>query len=134
MGGDPAAALSGYSKSFARLLCLPEQSGSLARFLYGGQLCMDRSVGSLPSILSRDLAHVILFEFGFSMHLPGDVGGLDAVDPSSSQGVDHPARTTTGLALELSLDPNCFLLNSSCLLYTSPSPRDLSTSRMPSSA
>ena len=25
-------------------------------------------------------------------------------------------------------------LNSSCLLYTSPSPRDLSTSRMPSSA
>ena len=26
------------------------------------------------------------------------------------------------------------LLNPSCLLYTSPSPRDLSTSRMPSSA
>ena len=25
-------------------------------------------------------------------------------------------------------------VNSSCLLYTSPSPRDLSTSRMPSSA
>ena len=27
-----------------------------------------------------------------------------------------------------------FLDNKSCLLYTSPSPRDLSTSRMPSSA
>ena len=27
-----------------------------------------------------------------------------------------------------------FLLSNSCLLYTSPSPRDLSTSRMPSSA
>ena len=26
------------------------------------------------------------------------------------------------------------VLNNSCLLYTSPSPRDLSTSRMPSSA
>ena len=26
------------------------------------------------------------------------------------------------------------LLNGACLLYTSPSPRDLSTSRMPSSA
>ena len=29
---------------------------------------------------------------------------------------------------------DCNLLSSSCLLYTSPSPRDLSTSRMPSSA
>ena len=27
-----------------------------------------------------------------------------------------------------------FKINNSCLLYTSPSPRDLSTSRMPSSA
>ena len=27
-----------------------------------------------------------------------------------------------------------FLINGTCLLYTSPSPRDLSTSRMPSSA
>eukprot|EP00829_Urostomides_striatus_P001379 TRINITY_DN1155_c0_g1_i1.p1 TRINITY_DN1155_c0_g1~~TRINITY_DN1155_c0_g1_i1.p1 ORF type:complete len:244 (-),score=65.41 TRINITY_DN1155_c0_g1_i1:10-714(-) len=33
----------------------------------------------------------------------------------------------------LQLD-NCLGLNRSCLLYTSPSPRDLSTSRMPSSA
>ena len=29
---------------------------------------------------------------------------------------------------------NCYTHNQSCLLYTSPSPRDLSTSRMPSSA
>ena len=28
----------------------------------------------------------------------------------------------------------CYYLSKSCLLYTSPSPRDLSTSRMPSSA
>ena len=31
-------------------------------------------------------------------------------------------------------DPNSKLDNRACLLYTSPSPRDLSTSRMPSSA
>ena len=31
-------------------------------------------------------------------------------------------------------EANCYLLNTCCLLYTSPSPRDLSTSRMPSSA
>ena len=37
---------------------------------------------------------------------------------------------------EDSLDKSmkAFEINSSCLLYTSPSPRDLSTSRMPSSA
>ena len=29
---------------------------------------------------------------------------------------------------------NCTMINGPCLLYTSPSPRDLSTSRMPSSA
>ena len=29
---------------------------------------------------------------------------------------------------------NIFLIDQGCLLYTSPSPRDLSTSRMPSSA
>ena len=31
-------------------------------------------------------------------------------------------------------DPEAFGNNTACLLYTSPSPRDLSTSRMPSSA
>ena len=30
--------------------------------------------------------------------------------------------------------PNVFVMDIVCLLYTSPSPRDLSTSRMPSSA
>ena len=35
------------------------------------------------------------------------------------------------LSLELKLDGQTLM---SCLLYTSPSPRDLSTSRMPSSA
>ena len=47
----------------------------------------------------------------------------------------------------MGLDPQCAVIiatasaaggspleNSDCLLYTSPSPRDLSTSRMPSSA
>ena len=32
------------------------------------------------------------------------------------------------------IKPLTFMNNSGCLLYTSPSPRDLSTSRMPSSA
>ena len=41
------------------------------------------------------------------------------------------------IAMAVGLDPGCKELNGlryGCLLYTSPSPRDLSTSRMPSSA
>ena len=37
-------------------------------------------------------------------------------------------------ALQYLYDNNIFDKNDICLLYTSPSPRDLSTSRMPSSA
>ena len=37
-------------------------------------------------------------------------------------------------SLDLSKPIEIVLLNYTCLLYTSPSPRDLSTSRMPSSA
>ena len=35
---------------------------------------------------------------------------------------------------QLALDFNVIAISETCLLYTSPSPRDLSTSRMPSSA
>ena len=55
-------------------------------------------------------------------------------------GPQHPAaHGVLRLILELDgevvekADPHIGLLHS-CLLYTSPSPRDLSTSRMPSSA
>ena len=45
------------------------------------------------------------------------------------QGIDvSKLRNQTGL---VALDPG---FSTTCLLYTSPSPRDLSTSRMPSSA
>ena len=39
-----------------------------------------------------------------------------------------------GVCLNWGCIPTKSLLHSACLLYTSPSPRDLSTSRMPSSA
>ena len=53
---------------------------------------------------------------------------------------DQRLTLLLGLLTELEgipLDPFCFCLAAlleACLLYTSPSPRDLSTSRMPSSA
>ena len=52
---------------------------------------------------------------------------LDAIAPSSSRGPAADGRIKPDLA---AVGTNVY----SCLLYTSPSPRDLSTSRMPSSA
>ena len=39
-----------------------------------------------------------------------------------------------GVMLDAGIDQVTIKTNKTCLLYTSPSPRDLSTSRMPSSA
>ena len=44
------------------------------------------------------------------------------------------AIKTTNLTVELILENAQMAISGICLLYTSPSPRDLSTSRMPSSA
>ena len=54
-------------------------------------------------------------------------------------GVSREVKTATGLGLAVVfvLTATCmlnWLVYHYCLLYTSPSPRDLSTSRMPSSA
>ena len=50
---------------------------------------------------------------------------LATADPITTEELD---------AAVLPTDPNQVLPSNTCLLYTSPSPRDLSTSRMPSSA
>ena len=59
---------------------------------------------------------------------PGDTGGQNAhghnySGPLHSHSVDVGTNVMSGSGFD-----------NSCLLYTSPSPRDLSTSRMPSSA
>eukprot|EP00831_Metopus_contortus_P006459 TRINITY_DN12474_c0_g1_i1.p3 TRINITY_DN12474_c0_g1~~TRINITY_DN12474_c0_g1_i1.p3 ORF type:complete len:154 (+),score=27.15 TRINITY_DN12474_c0_g1_i1:1113-1574(+) len=48
--------------------------------------------------------------------------------------IRHEPSQQWTMALYLGNQKNTFGLYASCLLYTSPSPRDLSTSRMPSSA
>ena len=57
----------------------------------------------------------------------GVLRGLHFQVPDKAQG--KLVRVVRGAALDVAVD-----LRSGCLLYTSPSPRDLSTSRMPSSA
>jgi len=50
--------------------------------------------------------------------------------------VDYPARPLNRLttALRIFVAIPILIVIGTCLLYTSPSPRDLSTARMPSSA
>ena len=50
----------------------------------------------------------------------------------SYQGIDHAA--SLGISLIVALDCGVKAVDKVCLLYTSPSPRDRSLSRMPSSA
>ena len=59
----------------------------------------------------------------------------DGVDELSSLGVMTLGPVVTGTSLsEYEVVGSEKLTEWTCLLYTSPSPRDLSTSRMPSSA
>ena len=55
------------------------------------------------------------------------------VDEATKDGDDHPARFFVVFSSDTE-DRRAMEIIWSCLLYTSPSPRDLSTSRMPSSA
>ena len=60
-------------------------------------------------------------------------GQIDGITHRTGSSVDqHCYISSFAVATSTSLDS--FTLELSCLLYTSPSPRDLSTSRMPSSA
>ena len=71
----------------------------------------------------------------------GNTLGDNLLNMFNARTVMHPARIEDGTHLK-NTDRNkiklCFAITNArslcCLLYTSPSPRDLSTSRMPSSA
>eukprot|EP00831_Metopus_contortus_P085264 TRINITY_DN9883_c0_g2_i2.p1 TRINITY_DN9883_c0_g2~~TRINITY_DN9883_c0_g2_i2.p1 ORF type:complete len:183 (+),score=35.06 TRINITY_DN9883_c0_g2_i2:93-641(+) len=64
-----------------------------------------------------------------------DLSGLNLERQHFKQNVEQITRERTALEGKKCLDrPGDRGLLCSCLLYTSPSPRDLSTSRMPSSA
>ena len=56
---------------------------------------------------------------------PGGWGGLIIFDDKSELEIGGSEQNTTNNRMELT---------AACLLYTSPSPRDISGSRMPSSA
>ena len=90
----------------------------------------------LPQMIARD---VIREQKGVSgakwvseekLHIT--LGFFGEVDPDHAELLDQELATLHAGSFELELKGGGHF--GSCLLYTSPSPRDLSTSRMPSSA
>ena len=62
-----------------------------------------------------------------------DISREEAVEGDSKEGI-MVVRSREGVEVVVERGVAVVVVNTTCLLYTSPSPRDLSTSRMPSSA
>ena len=94
------------------------------------QLC-STNTGSNASgiILSNESKHFVLHQKGVDQSNRFDIGYLDNASPTDINQQSTPRLTIT-------TDGNLGIggLTNPCLLYTSPSPRDISGSRMPSSA
>ena len=83
-----------------------------------------RTSPTLPSLIDTKFHSII--KAVRAIQVPGtDIVHLDILLKSSGYKTEFPVITRSGNNIYLGLN---------CLLYTSPSPRDLSTSRMPSSA
>ena len=87
----------------------------------------------IPLIRRMTGGKAVLHQSDLTYSIIGELG-----DPQFGEGVHETYRSLAeGFLLffeKLGLKPQLVDASSSCLLYTSPSPRDLSTSRMPSSA
>ena len=96
-------------------------AGLLATAAFVAPLAATAQEGSAEDlgVMSISLADVVKPTIGFQ-------GAL--------QGAGTPNQAGIGGFLPLSVGENSIWFLDACLLYTSPSPRDLSTSRMPSSA
>ena len=107
--------------------------------------------GSNGKSTTSALIHHVLAEVGRDSQLAGNIGrGVLDIDPPGEGGVvvlelssyqtELARALTPDIAVFTNLTPDHLDRHSgfggyfACLLYTSPSPRDLSTSRMPSSA
>ena len=82
----------------------------------------------------------VLFELGTEELPAGEyVGMAEALcagicDGLQSHSLSHGEAKVLATPRRLTVIVSDVAMNAACLLYTSPSPRDLSTSRMPSSA
>ena len=70
----------------------------------------------------------------FTINAPQLISEIAVGDSVAVNGVCLTATAISGTTFTADVMIQTLSLTSLCLLYTSPSPRDLSTSRMPSSA
>ena len=118
---------------------IPENIGNLSK-LKSIDFSSNQLTGSLPIQLYslQDLLSLDLSDNALSGEIVAEIGNL-----ISLEGVVTTAHNSSTSYSALDISNNHFIgtlpqsicdLPIDCLLYTSPSPRDLSTSRMPSSA
>ena len=89
--------------------------------------------------MDRFMVKLMQVEGNVSELIEKHAGELPENITASIQNIDYVSQASVALSMlltNISQNPEAGLeeLLSDCLLYTSPSPRDLSTSRMPSSA
>ena len=82
---------------------------------------------TLPPVAAPVAAYVPAVRSGRYVHTSGQLPFVDGALPATGKVGD-------GEGLVAPADAAALARQCACLLYTSPSPRDLSTSRMPSSA
>ena len=83
----------------------------------------------MPTLVSPGVSVSVVDE---SMYAPAGQGTVPLIVIASAQDKTDPSTGNTAIGTTSANAAKPFLVT--CLLYTSPSPRDLSTSRMPSSA
>ena len=117
-----------------------DHSGSIPHLVklgFRGSIFCTRATMKLALLIMADSAHII--EETENHPLKNYYGVEEVVKTTSFFVVKEMGSTFSFLDLKVSMLPAGHILGAvsylfDCLLYTSPSPRDLSTSRMPSSA
>ena len=91
--------------------------------------------GKLKATEMNELDAITLFLSKVLVHAPSFARPMLACDITESVPKGSPTDILTGLSLALHVCSKSLLTEDNvCLLYTSPSPRDATLSRMPSSA
>ena len=117
--------LSGKKESFTPIL-----KDHVGMYVCGPTVYSNVHLGNIRTFTSFDVIYRYLTHLGYKVRYVRNITDVGHLENDEDQGED---RISKKARLE-NLEPMEVVQRYTCLLYTSPSPRDLSTSRMPSSA